>query len=94
MERSVTSTGIEERGAAAAPVVNLLDGYLAEEEYARQRGVSIRTCQRDRALRQGPSYTIIGRQVYYRIEAVRAWMLTRERDGERQPQAPRSRRSR
>ena len=94
MERSVTSTGIEERGAAAAPVVDLLEGYLSEEVYARQRGVSIRTCQRDRALRQGPPYTIIGRQVYYRVEAVRAWMLTRERDGERQPQAPRSRRSR
>ncbi|MBF0561006.1 MAG: hypothetical protein HQL37_03100 [Alphaproteobacteria bacterium] len=74
--------------------MNLIYCYLSEEQYAHQRGVSIRTCQRDRALRQGPPYTLIGRQVYYRIEAVRAWMLSRERGAERQPEAPRTRRGR
>jgi hypothetical protein len=93
MEQSMSATGRGELGTTA-PVVSLLDGYLSEEEYARQRGVSIRTCQRDRALRQAPPYTIIGRQVYYRIEAVRAWMLTRERSAERQPETPRTRRGR
>lgn len=58
----------------------ILDGYIDEAEYARQRRVSIRTCQRDRQLRQSPPYVVIGNQVYYRIEAVRAWLRARERD--------------
>lgn len=58
----------------------ILDGYIAEAEYAKQRGVSVRTCQRDRQLRQSPPYMVIGNQVYYRIEAIRAWLRARERD--------------
>lgn len=61
----------------------MLEGYLSESEYARQRGVSLRTCQRDRALRQAPPYVIIGRQVYYRIEAIREWLVARENNGAR-----------
>lgn len=59
---------------------SILDGYIAEAEYAKQRRVSLRTCQRDRQLRQSPPYVVIGNQVYYRIEAVRAWLRARERD--------------
>lgn len=69
------------------PTPLMLEGYLSEEEYANQRGVSLRTCQRDRALRQSPPHVIIGRQVYYRIESVRAWLLSRENNSIRQPQA-------
>ena len=47
----------------------LLAGYIPEEEYARQRGVTLRTCQRDRALRQAPPYVVIGRQIYYNVES-------------------------
>jgi hypothetical protein len=57
----------------------LFEGYVSEPEYARQRGVSVRTCQRDRALRKSPPYLLLGKQVFYRIAAVRAWMLQQER---------------
>ncbi len=43
-------------GNAVESNAQLLQGYLSEEEYARQRGVTLRTCQRDRALRQAPPY--------------------------------------
>jgi predicted DNA-binding transcriptional regulator YafY len=57
---------------------HILDGFLTEREFARQRGVSLRTCQRDRARRCGPPYVVIGRQVYYRIASTRAWLEKRE----------------
>ena len=56
----------------------VFDGYLTETEYAQQRGVSLRTCQRDRALRQGPPHIVIGKKVYYRLEAVKSWLLEQE----------------
>ena len=56
----------------------ILDGYITEDELARQRRVNIRTCQRDRALRRGPPYVVLGRQVYYRVEAVRTWLQDQE----------------
>jgi hypothetical protein len=68
----------------------VFDGYLTEQEYAHQRGVTIRTCQRDRALRQAPPHVIIGSKVYYRVEAVRAWLLKNERQIDRHPSAPRA----
>jgi predicted metal-dependent hydrolase len=58
---------------------SLFEGYISEQEYARQRGVSLRTCQRDRALRKSPPHCVLGKQVYYRISAVRAWLLQQER---------------
>jgi hypothetical protein len=64
-------------GGGGTPL--LLEGYISEPEYARQRGVSVRTCQRDRALRKSPPYLLLGKQVFYRIAAVRAWMLQHER---------------
>jgi hypothetical protein len=66
-----------ETGVYAAPLV--LDGYISEQEYARQRGVSLRTCQRDRALRKCPPYCVLGKQVFYRITSVRTWLLEQER---------------
>jgi len=62
---------------------SIFDGYLTEPEYARQRRVSLRTAQRDRALRQAPPHVIIGRQVYYRVDAVREWLVSRERKASR-----------
>lgn len=72
----------------------ILEGYLPETEYARQRGVSVRTCQRDRALRQSPPYVVIGRQVYYRIEAIREWLVSRESNATRIAQSLQNRRNR
>ncbi len=58
---------------------SIFDGYITEAEYARQRGVSLRTCQRDRALRIAPPHVMIGRRVYYNIDSVRKWFEERER---------------
>ena len=62
---------------------SFLDGYITEAEYARQRGVSVRTCQRDRALRQAPPHVILGKQIYYRVDAIRAWLEAQERSVDR-----------
>ncbi len=69
---------------------NIFLGYIDEDEYCRQRGISLRIAQRDRQLRQSPPYTIIGQRVMYRIEAVRTWLLDRERQVERKASAPRA----
>ena len=68
-----------------------LEGYISEPEYARQRGVALRTCQRDRQLRKAPPYIKLGRQVFYRIEAVLDWLMKNERIADQTPDAPRSR---
>ena len=53
-------------------------GYITEAELAGQRGVSLRTCQRDRALRQAPPHVVVGRQIFYRVAAVREWLIAQE----------------
>ncbi|MGA9004263.1 MAG: hypothetical protein WB504_17510, partial [Pseudolabrys sp.] len=65
--------------------------FISEPEYARQRRVTPRTCQRDRQLRKAPPYIKFGRQVFYRIEAVRDWLIKNERIADQTPDAPRSR---
>ena len=55
-----------------------LNELLSEAEYAAERGVSVRTIQRERALRVGPPFIKIGRQVYYRPAAIEAWILNME----------------
>lgn len=71
--------------------MDVLTGFISEPEYARARRVTVRTCQRDRRLRQAPPYIIIGRQVFYRIEAVREWLVKNERTVDLAVDAPRSR---
>ena len=80
-----TTTEITETGAPA-----IFDGYIDEHEYCRQRGVSLRTAQRDRQLRQAPPYITVGKRVMYRIEAVRDWLLNQERNIDRTASAPRA----
>jgi len=80
-----TTTEITETGAPA-----IFDGYIDEHEYCRQRGVSLRTAQRDRQLRQAPPYITVGKRVMYRIEAVRDWLLNQERRVDRTASAPRA----
>ena len=74
--------------AAERPGSDFLEGYVLEEDYARRRGASLRTCQRDRQLRQAPPYIQFGRRIYYRIEAVREWLVKNERAVDRTPAAP------
>lgn len=76
------------------PGPDFLEGYMSEEDYARRRGVSLRTCQRDRQLRQAPPYVQFGRRIYYRVEAVRDWLMKHERAEDRVPEAMRMRRGR
>ena len=88
------ASGGAEKAATVAPPADFLDGFISEENYAARRGVSLRTCQRDRQLRQSPPFVVVGRRVYYRIEAVRAWLLAREQAADRRPSAPRAGRGR
>ena len=57
---------------------DVLEGYLSEREYARQHGLTIRTAQRHRKLRKSPPFIVVGRQVYYRVVAIREWLLSQE----------------
>lgn len=77
MKRSSASDKNSNR--SDADPTGILAGFLPEPDYARARGVSIRTCQRDRRLRQAPPHVFFGRQVFYRIDAVRDWLLKNER---------------
>lgn len=67
------------KAVEAASARGVFDGFITEAEYARQRCVSLRTCQRDRALRKAPPHVVMGRTVYYRIESVRLWLAAQER---------------
>ena len=55
-----------------------LQDLLTEADYAAQRGVSLRTLQRERSLRIGPPFIKLGRQIYYRPDAIAAWLLDQE----------------
>ena len=85
-------TSIRNRGDLFEVIAaNFLEGYIPEAEYATRRGVSLRTCQRDRQLRQAPPYVRFGRRVYYRIEAVREWLVKNEHADDRTPPVRRGR---
>ena len=78
MDQSIAKT----EGASAprdTTPANFLNGFLPEEEYARHRGVTVRTCQRARQLRKAPPYIKLGRRIFYRVDAVREWLLKNER---------------
>ena len=55
-----------------------LTELIDEKEYAEQRGVSVRTIQRERSLRIGPPFIKLGRTIYYRPEAIDAWLRSKE----------------
>lgn len=60
---------------------------LSENQYAAARGVCGRTIQRERAQRIGPPFIRLGRKIYYRPEAIQAWLLAKE---QAQPRSTRS----
>ena len=55
-----------------------IQDLLSEAEYAKQRGVSVRTIARERAQRIGPPFIRLGRKVYYRPAAIDQWLIARE----------------
>lgn len=71
---------------------DFLQGYISEQDYARRRGVTLRTCQRDRQLRRAPPYIQFGRRIFYRVDAVRAWLVNNEHLEDKTPASLRRRR--
>lgn len=71
--------------AHPVPQTTIFSGYIDEREYCRQRGISLRTAQRARRLREAPPHIVIGAKVYYRVDAVRAWLIENERAPKRRP---------
>jgi transcriptional regulator GlxA family with amidase domain len=65
-------------------MTNILENYIDRGTLAEQLGRSRRTLERWEQLRYGPEPTRIGRTIFYRIDAVREWLLSQE--------APRGRR--
>jgi len=51
---------------------------ITESDYAAQRGLSLRSVQRERAMRLGPPFIKVGRKVYYRPAAIETWLLAQE----------------
>lgn len=64
-----------------------IDELIEEADYAKVRGVSLRTAQRERAMRMGPPFIKLGRKIYYRPAAIEAWLLAQEQV---QPRAKKS----
>ena len=68
----------------------VLDGYLTREVLAEQLGKSVRTIDRWETRRSGPPRVLLGKTVFYRLESVRAWLLSCEqRRGEPRRRRPR-----
>jgi len=57
----------------------ILGDFLTEKELAAEIGRSVRHIKRWRAQGKGPSFARIGRTPVYRVEAVRAWIQSHER---------------
>lgn len=74
--------------AAAAP--DFLQGHVSELVYAHIRGTSVRTCQRERQLRKSPPFVRLGRRVYYRVEAIQAWLVSNEQGQTPSARSPKS----
>lgn len=55
-----------------------IQDLISEADYAAARGVSVRTVQRERALRVGPPFIKLGRNVFYRPAAIDEWLLAQE----------------
>lgn len=64
-----------------------IQDLITEHDYAAQRGVSLRTVQRERAQRIGPPFIKLGRQIFYRPAAIEAWLIAQEQS---QPRAKQS----
>lgn len=56
----------------------ILEDLIEEKDYAAESNRSHRTVQRERALGIGPAFIKIGRKVYYRREAIDAWLRSKE----------------
>ena len=61
------------------PSSELMHGWMGRREVAEALGISAATLQRWQTQRIGPPQVRIGRRVFYRADAFREWMISRER---------------
>lgn len=52
----------------------ILEGYLRPKDMAKQIGISTRTLARWQVRRIGPPRIVVGRQIFYRLASVYAWL--------------------
>lgn len=58
---------------------SVLDDFFTPAQYAKWRGVSRRTIDREAAEGRGAPRIVIGRQILYRKQAVKEWLLSKEK---------------
>lgn len=79
-----------ERPAAPAPESPLLSEHMSRDDLAAELGVSKDTLARWHSQRIGPPSVKLGKRTLYRREAVREWLIARERgDAALRPPRPR-----
>jgi hypothetical protein len=64
----------KQTGATAS----VLGDYMTREELAAEIGIQPKTLAKWANLRRGPSFVKVGRKVFYRKDAVQAWLRTNE----------------
>ena len=89
MDQLIASADSEAPSESAS--TDFLVGFISEQEYALRRGVTLRTCQRDRQLRKAPPHIKLGRRILYRVNAVRDWLVKNERLADQSPDTSRVR---
>jgi hypothetical protein len=57
-----------------------IDGLLSEAEAASALGLKFTTLRNYAVLRKGPPRIRIGKKIFYRYDALVAWIESRERD--------------
>ena len=62
---------------AEQPTPNIF-GLITPEQFAKQMNVTVRTLQQWNAERTGPPRVTVGRQIFYKVTSVQAWLETRE----------------
>ena len=70
----------DEHNNGRPKVPPVLDGLMTDNELGEELDRDPRTLARWRALRVGPKFLRIGRQLFYRRESVRAWLASLEQD--------------
>ena len=69
-------TGKAETGAVAGAVV--LGDYVSREDLAAQLHLTSKTLAKWANQRKGPAFVKVGRKVFYRKDAVQAWLRKNE----------------
>jgi hypothetical protein len=63
----------------------ILSGLIPEATLAEARGVKVRALRDERRRREGPSYLVLNRQVFYPEPAIKSWLESIVRHPRRRP---------